>query len=590
MTASSSSSSHFVASSPMSSSLNADLSSSDSASSATLSASSVLSPKPNLAPAPLSAELSSMSPNLVSPLEVADLSLPISASSSLSLASPLRATILPDSSTAPLPSSPSSTSFDGSPFVDRLGRFKRGTYRSMLMQTGMSYDHAKDMADLAAEEFKNAKKREPVGATYDRQSPPLANSANPEIPASNTNIGVTASASDFDEIEYFDQMVSNGVDPETAADIARKTAIARRRDPLERATRYKIRRRTPDPVHRDSYEVGEREKSVWKPVNPQEIGAYLEAVDQYSIKTKGLSDKAVRLLKMLFRMVDFKTGRLEPTLDTICDRVGYARATVVKLLRQLQDLGFIRWIRRSIKIKADGKGPRRKQTSNAYGFLSPKAWPDLARQVFERVMRRRNAPIPDDIDHAQEADKAETKAIVESLPPEDFVKAISGDKEPTELTDSLIQLAKSIERAEQREQEEQAKKAAQAGQEEVKTSSQTSKEDTSKKPQISDNQREFNSYTLSCYSYLSNSHHTKLKTKEEVKDCTAPAAAGSADAICDRKPNSDPFLSTLKARGYRPDQITACLNHRDKRKKNGWMPLSPDETARLLIQTRQMRP
>nr|WP_260432252.1 helix-turn-helix domain-containing protein [Zymomonas mobilis] len=575
----------------MSSSLNADLSSSDSASSATLSASSVLSPKPNLAPAPLSAELSSMSPNLVSPLEVADLSLPISASSSLSLASPLRATILPDSSTAPLPSSPSSMSFEGSPFVDRLGRFKRGTYRSMLMQTGMSYDHAKDMADLAAEEFKNAKKREPVGATYDRQSPPLANSANPEIPASNTNREVTAPASEaFDEIEYFDQMVSNGVDPETAADIARKTAIARRRDPLERATRNKTRRRTPDPVHRDSYEVGEREKSVWKPVNPQEIGAYLEAVDQYSIKTKGLSDKAVRLLKMLFRMVDFKTGRLEPTLDTICDRVGYARATVVKLLRQLQDLGFIRWIRRSIKIKADGKGPRRKQTSNAYGFLSPKAWPELARQVFERVMRRRNAPIPDDIDHAQEADKAETKAIVESLPPEDFVKAISGDKEPTELTDSLIQLAKSIERAEQREQEEQVKKAAQADQEGVKTPSQTPKEDTSKKPLISDNQREFNSYTLSCYTYLSNSNHTKLKTKEENKDCTDPATTDSADTIYDRKTDNDPFLLTLKARGYRLDQITACLNHRDKRKKNRWMPLSPDETARLLIQTRQMKP
>ncbi|MFT9263135.1 MAG: helix-turn-helix domain-containing protein [Zymomonas mobilis subsp. pomaceae] len=469
-----------------------------------------------------------------------------------------------------------------SPFIDRLGRFKRGTYRAMLIETGMPYDSAKIMANQAAEQHK-------IDRAFSK-SMPLANSAHPEIPASNTNSEITASVSDFDEIEYFDQMVSNGVDPETAADIARKTAIARRRDPLERATRYKIRRRMPDPVHRDSYEVGEREKSVWKPVNPQEIGAYLEAVDQYSIKTKGLSDKAVRLLKMLFRMVDFKTGRLEPTLDTICDRVGYARATVVKLLRQLQDLGFIRWIRRSIKIKADGKGPRRKQTSNAYGFLSPKAWPELARQVFERVMRRRNTPIPDDIDHAQEADKAETKAIVESLPPEDFVKAISGDKEPTELTDSLIQLAKSIDRAEQREQEEQAKKAAQAGQEEVKTSSQTPKDDTSKKPPISGNQREFNSYTLSCYTYLSNSDHTKLKTKKEVKDCTAPAAAGSANAIGDQKTDNDPFLSTLKARGYRTDQITICLNHKDKRKINGWMPLSPDEIARLLIQTKQMRP
>ncbi|TQL14962.1 hypothetical protein FBY58_1829 [Zymomonas mobilis] len=527
MTASSSSS-HFVASSPMSPSLNADLSSSDSSSSATHSDASAFSLEP------VSASFEQMTPTT-------------------------------------------------SPFIDRLGRFKRGTYRIMLIETGMPYDSAKIMADQAAEQHK-------IDRIFSK-SMPLANSVAPEIPASNTNLEVTAPASEaFDEIEYFDQMVSSGCDPETAADIARKTAETRRKDPLERATRYKIRRRTPDPVHRDSYEVGEREKSVWKPVNPQEIGAYLEAVDQYSIKTKGLSDKAVRLLKMLFRMVDFKTGRLEPTLDTICDSVGYARATVVKLLRQLQDLGFIRWIRRSIKIKADGKGPRRKQTSNAYGFLSPKAWPELARQVFERVMRRRNVPVPDDIDHAQEADKAETKAIIENLPPVEFMKEISGAKAPNALTDSLIQLAKSIERADQREQEERAKKAAQADQDEVKTPSQTSKEDTSKKPQISDNQREFNSYTLSCYNYLSNTDDQKSKTTEENMDCLAPANAGSTGVVLENKPKPDRFTKELNTLNLRPDQVAAVLQHKKKRREQRMMPLSPKDIADLLVKTRQMRP
>ncbi|MFT8736810.1 MAG: helix-turn-helix domain-containing protein [Zymomonas mobilis] len=470
---------------------------------------------------------------------------------------------------------------DNSPFVDRLGRFKRGTYRTMLIETGMSYDSAKIMADQAAEQHK-------VDRAFSK-SMPLANSAAPENLASNTNIEVRASASDtFDEIEYFDQMVSNGVDPRDAADIARKTALARRRDPLERSTRYKPRR-IPDPVHRDSYEVGERENSVWKPVNPNEIGAYLEAVDQYSIKTKGLSDKAVRLLKMLFRMVDFKTGRLEPTLDTICDSVGYARATVVKLLRQLQDLGFIRWIRRSIKIKADGKGPRRKQTSNAYGFLSPKAWPELARQVFERVMRRRNAPVPDDIDHAQEADKAETKAIIESLSPEDFVREISGAKAPNALTDSLIQLAKSIEREEQREQAEQAKKAAQAEQNEVKSPFPNLKEDTPKTPPIPAKQREFNSYTLSCYSYLNNNDAKKFETTERNKDCLAPANAGSTGVILDTKPEPNRFTKELNTLNLRPDQVAAVLEHRNKRREQRMMPLSPKDIAELLIKTDQMR-
>ncbi|MFT9180386.1 MAG: helix-turn-helix domain-containing protein [Zymomonas mobilis] len=538
-----------------------------------------------------------------------------------------------------------------SPFVDRLGRFKRGTYRSMLMQTGMSYDHAKGMADLAAEEFKNAKRKEPIGATYGHQSPSLAKSEIAQIEASEATIEVAANqvtlsesqaqpepfdayrclrqlqdqgvdgataakianqaykhhkeAENFDEAAYFKELVDTGIDAVMAANMARKTAEAKRRDPLER---YGIRlkpRRTPDPVHRDSYDVGEREKSVWKPVNPNEIGAYLEAVEQYSIKTKSISDKAVRLLKMLFRMVDFKTGRLEPTLDTICEWAGYSRATVVRLLKQLQENNFIRWIRRSIKVKADGAGPRRKQTSNAYGFLSPKAWPEIARKVFERVMRRRNAPVSADLAHAQEADKAETEAMVESLPDGDWVKEIFAQKraqrptseeqkdkkeEPDDLAETLASFAKSIERAEQREQEEQAKKAAQTDQNGVKTSPQTPKEDTSKTPQISGLEREFNFDTLSRYSYFNNNDDEKLKTSEEDMDCTASATAGSADAICDRKPNSDPFLSTLKARGYRHDQITACLENRDKRKKNGWMPLSPDETARLLIQTRQMRP
>ncbi|AHJ73297.1 hypothetical protein A265_01857 (plasmid) [Zymomonas mobilis subsp. mobilis str. CP4 = NRRL B-14023] len=530
-----------------------------------------------------------------------------------------------------------------SPFIDRLGRFKRGTYRSMLMQTGLSYERAKGMADNAAEEFKKSKAKS--------KSLPLAKSEIAELGASEATIEVTAhqvtfsesqaqpepfdaycclqqlkdqgvdgataakianqaykhhkEAENFDEAVYFKELVDTGIDAVMAANMARKTAEAKRRDPLER---YGIRlkpRRTPDPVHRDSYDVGERENTVWKPVNPNEIGAYLEAVDQYSIKTGNISDRAVRLLKMLFRMVDFKTGRLEPTLDTICEWVGYARATVVRLLKQLQEQGFIRWIRRSIKIKTDGAGPRRKQTSNAYGFLSPKSWPEMARKVFERVMRRKNAPVSADLAHAQEADKVETGAMIESQPNDDWVKEIFAQKRaqhPTsdeqknkkeqadDLAETLASFAKSIERAEQRKQEEQAKKAISAEQNEVKTPYKTLKEDTSKTPQISAVEREFNFDTLSRYSYFNNNHSNQFKNQKEIKDCTAPAAAGSADVVLKTKPQTDTFLKTLQTRGYRQDQTNACLENRDKRKKNGWMPLSADETARLLIQTRQMRP
>ncbi|MFT8662645.1 MAG: helix-turn-helix domain-containing protein [Zymomonas mobilis] len=542
---------------------------------------------------------------------------------------------------------------DKSPFVDRLGRFKRGTYRSMLMQMGMSYDHAKALAEQAALAHKNAKKGGATGATHggklSSKESSLAKSEIAENQASDATIevapnqvtlsqsqaqpepfsayhflrqlqdqgvdGATAEkiahqaythykeAEAFDEAAYYRQMVENGAEPLAAADIARKTGEAKRRDPLER---YGIRlkpRRTPDPVHRDSYDVGERENTVWKPVNPNEIGAYLEAVEQYSINNKGLSDKAVRLLKMLFRMADFKTGRLEPTLETICQKVGYARATVARLLKQLQELGFLRWIRRSIKIKADGKGPRRKQTSNAYGFLSPKYWPELARQVFERVMRRRNTPLSDDLAHAKATDKAETEAMIESLPTEDWTKEIFAQKraqrptdteknkeeQPSELAETLASLAKSIERAEQEEQEKQLETAAQADQGEVKTHPQTSKEDTSKTPQFSGIEREFNFDTLSRYSYLNNNDRSKFQKKVD-KDCLAPANAGSAGANLSSKPEPDHFTKELNTLNLRPDQVAAVLQHRNKRREQRMMYLSPKEITDLLIKTKQMLP
>ncbi|AEI38609.1 helix-turn-helix domain-containing protein [Zymomonas mobilis] len=540
-------------------------------------------------------------------------------------------------SSASVTTSAPSSSFEDNPFVDRLGRFKRGTYRTMLVQTGMSYAHAKELTEQAAEEHKQARAQ-----------------AEPDIPASKITVdtearsvtlsearvapvepfdaykfmrelqdsgvdGATAAQlahktyherkqaakNPFSEVEYCQQLIAQGVSKIDAADIARKTAEARFRDPLERSgIRLRARRKAMrDPVHRDSYEVGEREHLVWKPVNPQEIGAYLEAIDQYSVQTKSLGPLAVRILKIMFRLVDYKTGRLDPSIEFLCERVGCARATIIRALKDMRDCGFIRWIRRSVKLDTEGAGPRRKQVSNAYGFLSPASWPEIARETFNRVMRRKNIPVPDDTACHIEADHAATEEMVDSLPTDEWVDEIfarqraqypasqAGKKETSsELAETLKRLGAAIEKEEQSEGDKQPLEAVL---DEDKASSQKPSNETTKTPQIRTNEREFNSDTLSRYCYLSYNSSPHSKTEHDQAERRTPATAGAPQRYSETKPDkpdNNPDVATLSNRGYRPDQISTILNHRQKRKQAGLMTLSLESIADLLIKTRQMKP
>lgn len=556
-------------------------------------------------------------------------------------------------STASVTTPASSSSFEDNPFVDRLGRFKRGTYRAMLVQTGMSYAHAKALAEQAAEAYKQARAQTKEGVTDENTKPSEIQAllAKSDIPASKITIdteahsvtlseargtpiepfdaykfmrelqdsgvdGATAAQlahktyherkqaaeNPFSEVEYCQQLIAQGVSEIDAADIARKTAEARFRDPLERSgIRLRARRKAMrDPVHRDSYEVGEREHLVWKPVNPQEIGAYLEAVDQYSVQTKALGPLAVRILKIMFRLVDYKTGRLDPSIEFLCERVGCARATIIRALKDMRDCGFIRWIRRSVKLDTDGAGPRRKQVSNAYGFLSPASWPEIARETFNRVMRRKKPPVPDDTACRIAEDQAATEAMVESLPTEEWVDEIFARQRPasqagkeetsSELAETLKRLGVAID---QEEQAARDKQPLEAVLNKDKAPSQKPINETTKTPQIRTNEREFNSDTLSRYSYLSYNNPSHSKSMNDQAERRTPAAAGAPLRYFKskpKKPDNNPDVATLSARGYRPEQISTILNHRQKRKQAGLMALSLESIADLLIKTRQMKP
>jgi hypothetical protein len=80
------------------------------------------------------------------------------------------------------------------------------------------------------------------------------------------------------------------------------------------------------------------------------------------------------LYALLFDFLDFKTGQLDPSYDTIAAKAGVCRRAVATALARLKDLGLLHWQRRSRPEPEAGGGYRQVQITNAYGVLSPANW------------------------------------------------------------------------------------------------------------------------------------------------------------------------------------------------------------------------
>lgn len=175
-------------------------------------------------------------------------------------------------------------------------------------------------------------------------------------------------------------------------------------------------RRTGQPVRRDSYTVGEREARWYRPVARASVGVRLRAAERYELraKLKGQRNGAfghvgLEVLKLLYRTVCFRTGRLEPSLDWMMGKLRRSRAAVVRALAGLKRHGFVDWIRRTEPTEIEGPGPQVRQISNAYRLLEP-ACPEDA-QLADMPL-----PVPDDHAHAVESAAAEFAAMVDGLP------------------------------------------------------------------------------------------------------------------------------------------------------------------------------
>lgn len=106
------------------------------------------------------------------------------------------------------------------------------------------------------------------------------------------------------------------------------------------------------------------------------------------------------VLKALLHHLDFATGRLFPTLETIAQVAGCHVNAVKNGLVRLKAHGLVAWKRRTIRTGNDGeRGPQREQTSNAYYFehrdkMPRRLWQRYSQILTQKLRRLGRVPAP----------------------------------------------------------------------------------------------------------------------------------------------------------------------------------------------------
>lgn len=209
------------------------------------------------------------------------------------------------------------------------------------------------------------------------------------------------------------------------------------------------RTRSFQPVRRNSYYAGEREGRMWRRLgtNNREarrlIGARMLVAERYDRQHKGrgrmngpLGHIGLEVLRELYRIVDFKSGRLEPAIATICGRIRRCRSAVVAAMARLRKHGFLDWVRRSEPTGNAGAGPQVRQITNAYGFGVPK----IAEAWVTRILG--GGPPPDCEIARREQDQAETERMLATTSLAECAHFHAG---ATDLGELLVRLGAKIE-------------------------------------------------------------------------------------------------------------------------------------------------
>jgi len=208
----------------------------------------------------------------------------------------------------------------------------------------------------------------------------------------------------------------------------------------------------PTPVRRHGHLKGRSEGQIWRPTDRQEVQKILLAAKRYELaeRQKGerngpLGSVALEVLEFFVNLVDFRTGRLEPSLDTIMGKVRRSRDAVVRALKALRVHGFLDWLRRYEPTGNKGRGPQVRQASNAYRL----SLPEKALRLLGRYGKA--PPPPDDHVAAQATRVAQLDAHRQTLPLDELALFEAGNNP---LGRALAALGKSLQKRESAKQTE----------------------------------------------------------------------------------------------------------------------------------------
>lgn len=135
--------------------------------------------------------------------------------------------------------------------------------------------------------------------------------------------------------------------------------------------------KTRAPIRRQSRPIGQGERRLWRPVSRAELSLIVRAAEKRERVSRlggrrngELGHIGLEVLRELARLIDHKTGRLDPAYDTIAQRLRRSRSAVAAALARLRACGWLDWVRRVERTGAE-TGPAWRQVSNAYAVLMP---------------------------------------------------------------------------------------------------------------------------------------------------------------------------------------------------------------------------
>lgn len=197
-----------------------------------------------------------------------------------------------------------------------------------------------------------------------------------------------------------------------------------------------------EPIRRNSRRKGSCEASIWRQTSRQKMQQVLMAARRYERVNKEpgkrngpLGGIALEVLALFANLVNFKTGRLDPSLDYITDKLCRSRDAVVRAMKALRDHGFLDWLRRFEPVPNEGRGPQVRQASNAYRMSAPK-------RALALLGRWAGRPAAPEDDQAARADRAAIEA--EHVATLDLAELPMFKIEDSALAKALAGLGKAI--------------------------------------------------------------------------------------------------------------------------------------------------